>query len=178
MWKTALRATCLAASLLAPACQSPAPQSPAPRAAERGDRIRTIESSDRRKHFLKQGVPNHYRGKHNPLTATIGTMIEGARSYDLHCAQCHGVMGMGNGAAADQLEVGPADLDRSLGNPDYLDDFFYWSIAEGGARFATDMPAFKEDLSERQIWSVLSFMRATFIERRTARMRRNVKRRD
>jgi hypothetical protein len=159
MWKPLLPSVCLAASLLSVGCQSPG-------LGERSQRPSTTENSERRDQVLQQGVPRPYRDKRNPLKATIGALAEGSRHYDLHCTVCHGVMGMGDGAASAALDIGPADLDRSLGNPRYADAFFYWSIAEGGARFGTDMPSFKDDMSEHEIWSIVTFMRSTFIERR------------
>ena len=55
-------------------------------------------------------------------------------------------------------------LGRSLGQPLYKDDFLYWSISEGDAPFGTDMPPFKNDLSDRDVWRILAFMRASFAE--------------
>jgi hypothetical protein len=75
------------------------------------------------------------------------------------------MMGVGDGDAGATLEVQPADLGRSLGQPFYKDDFFYWSISEGGREFGTDMPPFKNDLKDREIWRILTFMRAAFSER-------------
>ena len=36
----------------------------------------------------------------------------------------------------------------------------YWSIAEGGRQFDSDMPAFKSTLSKKDIWSVIAYVRA------------------
>lgn len=166
VWKSLLPSVCLAANLLSVGCQSPGLE-------DGSHRPRTTENGERRAYVAQQGVPRPYRDRLNPLKITIGVLAEGSRRYDLHCAVCHGVTGLGDGAASSALEIGPADLDRSLGNPNYADAFFYWSIAEGGARFGTDMPSFKDDMSEPEIWSIVTFMRATFIERRNARRRTN-----
>jgi hypothetical protein len=74
------------------------------------------------------------------------------------------MMGVGDGDGGATLDVQPADLGRSLGQPLYKDDFFYWSISEGGSEFKTDMPPFKNDLTEREIWRILTFMRAAFAD--------------
>jgi mono/diheme cytochrome c family protein len=124
----------------------------------------TVRSPARHDYYVRNNVPIVYRGRHNPFKATIGNMVEGARLYDLRCAVCHGMMGVGDGEGGAKLDVPPADLGRSLGEPLYRDDFFYWSIAEGGAQFGTDMPTFKSDLKPGEIWKILTFMRAAFAE--------------
>ena len=72
-------------------------------------------------------------------------------------------MGLGNGQASGKLRSPPADLSGSMSNPDTRDDFLFWTIAEGGTQFGTDMPAFKDpDLSDKQIWQIIGYVRAAF----------------
>jgi mono/diheme cytochrome c family protein len=40
------------------------------------------------------------------------------------------------------------------------DPFLYWTVAEGGARFGTAMPTFKDTLSEDDIWAVIAYIQA------------------
>ena len=124
----------------------------------------TMKSPARHEYYVRNNVPLAYRGRRNPYRATIGNVVEGARLYDLRCAICHGMMGVGDGEAGEKLNVPPADLGRSLGEPLYRDDFFYWSIAEGGGQFGTEMPAFKSDLKPAETWKIITFMRAAFAE--------------
>jgi mono/diheme cytochrome c family protein len=49
-----------------------------------------------------------------------------------------------------------------MGNPALKDDFFLWTISEGGAQFGSDMPAYKGVLREDQIWEMITYMRAAF----------------
>ena len=42
------------------------------------------------------------------------------------------------------------------------DEYLLWTVSEGGQRFGTDMPAFKDTLTEDQIWSIIAYMRAGF----------------
>ena len=127
----------------------------------------TLRSPARHDFYVRNNVPLAYRSRRNPFQMTIGNVVEGARLYDLRCAICHGTMGVGDGEAGEKLDVPPADLGRSLGEQLYRDDFFYWSIAEGGAQFGTDMPTFKNDLKPSEIWKILTFMRAAFAESST-----------
>lgn len=124
----------------------------------------TMRNQARHDHYIRNSVPLAYRGRRNPYKTTIGNVVEGARLYDLRCAICHGMMGIGDGEAGEKLDIRPADLGRSLGEPLYRDDFFYWSIAEGGTQFGTDMPAFKNDLKPGETWKIIAFMRAAFAD--------------
>jgi mono/diheme cytochrome c family protein len=47
-----------------------------------------------------------------------------------------------------------ADADGSVG------PFMYWTIAEGGASFGTAVPAFKDALSNDEIWAVIAYLQA------------------
>ena len=89
-------------------------------------------------------------------------LLGGAELYDSHCAACHGTLGIGDGEEGEELTTAPADLVISLADKSHRDNFFYWTIAEGGAQFDSDMPAFSEDLNERQIWKIVVFLRAAF----------------
>jgi mono/diheme cytochrome c family protein len=134
----------------------------------RGDGVRTtattVKTPARHAYYVRNGVPTFYRGRRNPLEKTIGNVVEGARLYDLRCAICHGTMGIGDGEAGERLTVPPADLSASLAEPLYGDDFFLWTISDGGHAFGTDMPPFRNDLSQTQVWKILTFMRAAFAE--------------
>jgi|GEM_PF-4175238 len=45
-----------------------------------------------------------------------------------------------------------------------VDEYLLWSIAEGGKQFNTEMPGFKDALSRREIWEIIAYMRAGFLE--------------
>jgi mono/diheme cytochrome c family protein len=123
----------------------------------------TVKSTARHEFYRREGVPAAYRGKANPFQPSIPLVLAGADLFDLRCAICHGPMGLGNGQASGKLRSPPADLSGSMSNPDTRDDFLFWTIAEGGTQFGTDMPAFKDpDLSDKQIWQIIGYMRAAF----------------
>lgn len=124
----------------------------------------TTRSPARHDAYIANKLPVTYQGRRNPYLATIGNLVGGARIYDQRCAGCHGMMGIGDGDAGEKLKTPPADLSRSLGLSLYRDDFFYWSISEGGGEFGTAMPAFKNELKPSEIWKTLTFMRAAFAE--------------
>jgi mono/diheme cytochrome c family protein len=123
----------------------------------------TVKSAARHAYYRREGVPPAYRGKRNPYQPSIPLVLAGADLYDLRCAICHGPMGLGNGQASGRLRQPPADLTGSLSSPDAADDFLLWTISEGGQRFGSDMPAFgKRDLSDHEIWEIVTYMRAAF----------------
>ena len=41
-----------------------------------------------------------------------------------------------------------------------MDPYIYWTIAEGGARFGSAMPAFKDALSKDDVWAVVTYIQA------------------
>lgn len=129
----------------------------------------TTKAPERFKFYLLQGIPAAYRGKTNPLQTNVPNVIKGADLYNARCASCHGLMGFGNGAAANALRPRPADLAWSLSDPRVKDDFLLWTIAEGGAQFGSNMPASKGSLTDIQTWEIITYMRAAFEGREAKR---------
>lgn len=125
----------------------------------------TVKSAARHTFYRRSGLPPGYRGRTNPYPPSIPLVLEGADLYDLRCAVCHGPMGLGNGTAWKKLSERPADLAGSVSGADIGDDFLYWTISEGGAQFGTDMPPFKDDLTDSEIWTIIGYMRAAFADR-------------
>jgi mono/diheme cytochrome c family protein len=150
-------AVCLIGELALAAPETDGPN--APTATEPA----TVKAKARYEFYARQGLPPEYRNKVNPYPQpTVPVVIRGADLYNVRCASCHGLMGFGDGAAGGGLRQRPADLAWSLSDPTLRDDFLYWTIAEGGAQFATDMPSYKKMLSETQIWEIVTYMRAAF----------------
>jgi mono/diheme cytochrome c family protein len=55
----------------------------------------------------------------------------------------------------------PADLEWLAGTPSARSQpYMYWTIAEGGADFQSEMPAYKRTLSQKDIWAVTAYVRA------------------
>jgi mono/diheme cytochrome c family protein len=112
--------------------------------------------------FLRDGVPEAYRGAYNPLSSTPATVRQGGALYATNCARCHDPAGMGHGEAGLALYPSPALLADLIRMPRAVDEYLLWTISEGGEPFATAMPAFKDKLSREQIWQIVTFMRAGF----------------
>lgn len=116
----------------------------------------------RHRAFMTEGVSAKYRGQLNPLAPTPSVVKEGSMLYQKQCAVCHGAQGMGDGEAAKSLNPSPALLAYMVQRPQSVDEYLMWTISEGGKAFGTPMPAFKELLSEEDIWKIVTFMRAGF----------------
>jgi mono/diheme cytochrome c family protein len=99
-------------------------------------------------------VPAEYAGKTNPLGADAAA--EGAKVFQSNCEMCHGPQGHGDGPASGSLEPKPknlAVLQESAG-----DDYLFWRISDG--KPGTSMVAWKNILTEEQIWQTVSFIRS------------------
>ena len=116
----------------------------------------------RHRAFMQEGVPATYRGARNPMTRTPATVREGGALYAESCASCHDASGMGHGDAGLALSPSPALLAHLIRKPDAVDEYLLWAISDGGEPFGTNMPAFKDALTEEQIWQIITYMRAGF----------------
>lgn len=112
--------------------------------------------------FMNEGVPASYRGARSTVRATPEIIADGQSLYSNNCASCHGAEGLGDGEAGQSLVPSPALLRWFIQMPMSGDEYLLWAISEGGERFRTDMPAFKETLSEEDIWKIIAYMRAGF----------------
>lgn len=116
--------------------------------------------------YMHGAIPNTYRGKSNPLRADATTLALGRKLYAENCAACHGPQGQGDGAAAKSLSPPPANLRWTISMPIGSDDFLYWSIAEGGTRYKTAMPAFKDSLKPKDIWAIIIALRSGDLQKK------------
>ncbi len=112
--------------------------------------------------YMNEGVTADYRGARNPFQASSKVVSAGARLYSENCAACHGARGFGDGEAGRGLVPSPALLNQLLRMPMAGDEYLLWAISEGGERFGTDMPAFKNVLQEDEIWRIIAYMRSGF----------------
>jgi mono/diheme cytochrome c family protein len=112
--------------------------------------------------FVNQGVPEAYLKAENGVGYTTKAIAEGGPLYLSHCQKCHGETGLGNGDLAYSLSPSPALLAYMVQQPIAIDQYLLWSISEGGKQFDTAMPAFKNELTEDQIWEIIAYLRAGF----------------
>ena len=116
----------------------------------------------RHMYYMHNGVPSDYRGKVSPLAATPDVVSEGARLYAKNCASCHGAQGFGDGQAGRDLNPPPANLAHMIRMPMLNDEYLLWTMSEGGAPVGSEMQAFKDTLTEDEMWKIVAAMRAGF----------------
>ena len=105
------------------------------------------------------GLDPRYAEENNPLTPDAANLAAGRTLYRQYCASCHGIDGLGDGDAGKALQPPPANLAWSTKRPIATDGYLDWTIAEGGVPDKTAMPAFKDVLSEHQIWQIILYLR-------------------
>ena len=111
--------------------------------------------------FKEGNVPDEYLNAENTVGYTVRGIVEGGKLYAIHCRQCHGRLGLGNGDLSQALKPSPAMLAYLVGQSFAIDQYLLWSIAEGGKPFGTAMPAYKDQLSQEQIFAIVAYLRAS-----------------
>ena len=94
--------------------------------------------------------------KQNPLKPDETTLAAGKAIFKQKCQKCHGPGGLGDGPDADP----DASEDMDLTNPKRAernsDGVVYYKVHNGRSR--PKMPAFRDELTEEQIWSVVTYV--------------------
>jgi mono/diheme cytochrome c family protein len=90
----------------------------------------------------------------NPVNADAAAMKDAKTVYTSTCAPCHGVKGRGDGPAAVALNPKPADH-SSKAIQGESDGSLYWKLTEGRGA----MQSYKSQLSDKQRWALISYIR-------------------
>ena len=80
----------------------------------------------------------------------------GAPLYTQHCSVCHGTNGAGDGPASVGMEPAPANL-RDARRLDHLSLYAIYNTLGQGVE-GTDMPAFADQLDDRQRWDLATYI--------------------
>lgn len=91
----------------------------------------------------------------SPLNVTDAVLASGKAVFKDKCERCHGPAGLGDGEDADpdaQEDMDLTNPKRASRNPDGV---VYYKVANG--RRKPKMPAFKEELTPEQMWSVVAY---------------------
>ena len=114
----------------------------------------------RHQQAIMQGIPRPYDTARDSTPDTAEKLSRGAAVFVQHCQSCHGSTGVGNGQAGEELSPAPANLAWLARMPmSRSDPYMAWTVAEGGAAFESEMPAFKDTLSESDRWAVIAYIR-------------------
>lgn len=90
----------------------------------------------------------------NPVQNNQIADNKGKELYNLYCLTCHGQYGFGDGAAGTSFERRPANFHQQKIRRQ-SDGVLFWKLTNG----RTNMPAFKDVLTEEQRWQVVSYIR-------------------
>ena len=91
----------------------------------------------------------------NPVQADQASIARGNELFHLDCAQCHGPLGKGNGPVANYLQNRPANL-SGLAVQSLTDGGLFMTISIG---VQGKMPPLNENLTERERWDVVNYLR-------------------
>jgi mono/diheme cytochrome c family protein len=92
----------------------------------------------------------------NPEPSNAESIEAGKKLYQRFCASCHGPQGKGDGSLA--LAGGtPSDLTDDTWDFGSTDGEIFVAIRDG---VSADMLAYKERLTEKQIWQVVNYLRS------------------
>ena len=95
--------------------------------------------------------------KINPVPPNSASILSGRALYLENCAACHGITGKGDGPAGRALNPGPSDLSQHAVPGIHSDGQLFDWITGGFPGSA--MPAFKDQLTEKQRWDLVNFIR-------------------
>jgi mono/diheme cytochrome c family protein len=107
-------------------------------------------------------IPEKYQDKKNPYWSDLDAIVAGSTIYKENCTKCHGAKGLGDGSLAKSMSTKPFNFQDSTHMSQMTDGYLYWRTVEGGKHppFKSKMPAYKNVLTEREVWQVLSYAHA------------------
>jgi mono/diheme cytochrome c family protein len=94
----------------------------------------------------------------SPLTADENVLAAGKKIFRDKCQKCHGPKGLGDGPDADPEHAEAMNLTnpaRAGRNPDGV---VFYKVMNG--RRNPKMPAFKDELSQEQVWTVVAYVQS------------------
>ena len=105
-------------------------------------------------HTPKPGTPEAAALK-NPEKITEFSLLAGKELYGIYCAPCHGESGKGNGPVAKKFVPTPVDISATgHGSHHPAGDLF--AILTHGVN---GMPAFRSDLTAKERWLIVAWLR-------------------
>jgi len=90
----------------------------------------------------------------NPVTTDKVSLQRGAILYEIHCGVCHGAQGHGDGPLASYFDQTPQNLTSEQISGEF-DGSVYLTIAQGFGQ----MPSLAENLTRRERWDVINYVR-------------------
>ena len=101
-------------------------------------------------------LPEDADTKKSPLQADPKVLATGKSVFKDKCTKCHGSGGLGDGPDADPEHREDMDLTNAKRADRNSDGVVFYKVWNG--RRKPKMPAFKDDLNEQQVWSVVAYV--------------------
>lgn len=101
-------------------------------------------------------LPPDAAARKSPLTVDDKVIAAGKTVFKNKCQRCHGPAGRGDGPDADPDRQQDMDLTNSKRASRNADGVVFYKVMNG--RKKPKMPAFKEELTEQQVWSVVAYV--------------------
>ena len=102
-------------------------------------------------------VQRHARGIAAPARASAAHVVAGYCAYRTHCVACHGAAGVARQRWAGGMEPQPPYLLDATQK--FTPAELFW-IVQNGIKM-TGMPAWRDELSDAQIWEVVAWLEAS-----------------
>lgn len=90
----------------------------------------------------------------NPMISTPDSISMGSKLFSKNCISCHGEIGKGDGPAAQSLQEPPANLQmlaKKKSANTFAANIYYGK---------NEMPAFKDILTEDEIWHLANYVKS------------------
>jgi len=101
-------------------------------------------------------LPPDADAKKSPLQVDTNVLATGKSVFKDKCTKCHGQGGLGDGPDADPEHREDMDLTNPKRADRNVDGVVFYKVWNGRRR--PKMPAFKEELTEQQVWSVVAYV--------------------
>ena len=102
-------------------------------------------------------VPEKDAKVRNPVKADLESINIGKDKWIRNCGGCHGRQGAGDGVQSGSVKTFMKDMGTSPVQGQ-TDGALFYKIAQGRG----EMPGYKDKLSEKEIWSLVNFIRSSF----------------
>lgn len=101
-------------------------------------------------------LPPDAEEKKSPLQVDAKILATGRAVFKNKCVKCHGPGGLGDGPDADPEHREDMDLTNPKRADRNADGVVFYKVWNGRRR--PKMPAFKEEITEQQAWSVVAYV--------------------
>jgi mono/diheme cytochrome c family protein len=102
-------------------------------------------------------VPPEAEQKKSPLTVDQRVLTLGKSVFKSKCQKCHGPGGLGDGPDADPDHQEDMDLTKASRAAKNAEGVMFYKVSNG--RKKPKMTAFKDQLSDDEIWAVVAYAR-------------------